>query len=77
VPLLCRGRHNSGTLPPIHELFKRPSYIYLKLVVSIWYKEELPQQQKESVTVPFIKGVTKLTAVILEGSLFCQHHTKL
>jgi len=26
VPLLCRGRHNSGTLPPVNELFKRPSY---------------------------------------------------
>jgi len=26
APLLCRGRHNSGALPTVHELFKRPSY---------------------------------------------------
>jgi len=26
APLLCRRKHNSGALPPVHELFKWPSY---------------------------------------------------
>jgi len=27
VILLCLPLHNSSTLPPVHELFKRPSYM--------------------------------------------------
>jgi len=27
VTLLCGGRHNSGTLPPVHELLKWPLYL--------------------------------------------------
>jgi hypothetical protein len=29
--LLCRLLQNSGALPPVHEIFKRPSYKELKL----------------------------------------------
>jgi hypothetical protein len=36
-----------------------------KLINSLWNKEELPQQWKESITVPTYKKVIKLTVVII------------
>jgi len=29
APLLCRGRHNSGALPRVHQFFKRLSYFLI------------------------------------------------
>jgi hypothetical protein len=39
-----------------------------KLIHSIWYKEELPQQWKESIIVPIHKRVIRLTVRITEES---------
>jgi hypothetical protein len=36
-----------------------------KLINSVWNKEELPDQWKESIIVPFRKKVTKLTVIII------------
>jgi hypothetical protein len=38
-----------------------------KLINSVWYKEELPDQRKESITVPSHKRVTKLAVLIIVG----------
>jgi hypothetical protein len=43
-----------------------------KLVNSIWNKEELPDQWKESIIVPF----TKLTVIIIVEYHCYQHDTK-
>jgi hypothetical protein len=53
-----------------------PSEIH-KLINSIWNKEELPEQWKESITDLFIRRVIKQIAVIIEAYHFCQPHTKL
>jgi hypothetical protein len=44
---------------------------------SIWNKEELPQQWKESITVPIYKKVIKLTAIITGEYQCYKLHTKL
>jgi hypothetical protein len=38
-----------------------------KLINSIWNKEELHDQWKESIIVQFTKGVIKLTVIIILG----------
>jgi hypothetical protein len=38
-----------------------------KLVNSIWNKEELPDQWKESIILPIHKKGTKLTVIIIVG----------
>jgi hypothetical protein len=49
-----------------------------KLINSIWNKEELPEQWKETIIVPiYKKGDKKQIAVIIEACHFCQPHTKL
>jgi hypothetical protein len=47
-----------------------------KLIKSIWDKEELPHQWKESIVVPIHKRVIKLTVVIIKAYHCCQLHTK-
>jgi hypothetical protein len=47
-----------------------------KLIISIWNKEELPEEWKESVIVPIYKKGDKPIAVIIEANRFCQLHTK-
>jgi hypothetical protein len=47
-----------------------------KLINSIWNKVELAEQRKELINVPFIRRVTKQTAVIIEAYHFYQLHTK-
>jgi hypothetical protein len=43
---------------------------------SIWSKEELPDQWKESIIAPIPKRVTKLTAIISVAYHCYQLHTK-
>jgi hypothetical protein len=47
-----------------------------KLITSIWNKEEMPDQWKESIIVPIHMTVTKLTAIIIVGYHCYQLHTK-
>jgi hypothetical protein len=48
-----------------------------KLNDSIWNKEQLPDQWKESIIVPIHKKrVTKLTVIIVVGYHCHQHYTK-
>jgi hypothetical protein len=48
-----------------------------KLINSIWIKEELPDQWKESTLYQFTKRVTKFTLIIIVGYHCYQHHTKV
>ena len=45
-------------------------------IISIWNKEELPEEWKESITVPIYRNGDKQTAVITGAYHFCQLHTK-
>jgi hypothetical protein len=47
-----------------------------RLICSIWNKEELPQQQKESILYQFIKMVIRLIVIIIKESLSYQLPTK-
>jgi hypothetical protein len=47
-----------------------------KFICSIWNKEELPQQWKESIIVPFHKRVIRLILIIIEESPSYQLPTK-
>jgi hypothetical protein len=47
-----------------------------KLINSIWKREELPDQWKESLLYQFTRRVTKLTVVIIGGYHCCQLHTE-
>jgi hypothetical protein len=47
-----------------------------KLINSVWNKEELPDQWKESVIVPIHKNGDKLTVIIIMGYHCYQLHTK-
>jgi len=49
-----------------------------KFINSIWNKEELPEEWKESIIVLylFIRKVIKLTVVIKEAYHFCQLRTQ-
>jgi hypothetical protein len=48
-----------------------------ELLHSIWNKEELPEQWKDSIIVPiFIKKVMELTVVITEKYPSYEFHTK-
>jgi hypothetical protein len=47
-----------------------------KLINSVCNKEELPDQWKESVIVPFAKRVIKLTIIIIMGYHCYQLHTE-
>jgi hypothetical protein len=40
APLLCRGKHNSGALPPVHELFKWPSYVCMYVCMYVCIADE-------------------------------------
>jgi hypothetical protein len=53
-----------------------PSAIY-KLMNSVWNKEELPDQWKESISVSVKKRAKKLTVIIIMGYHCYQLHTKL
>ena len=47
-----------------------------KLIISIWNKEELPEQWKESVIVPIYKKGDKTDGVSIGAYHFYQLHTK-
>ena len=47
-----------------------------KLINSIWNKEELPEEWKESIIVLFIRRAIKQIVVITEAYRFCQLCTK-
>jgi hypothetical protein len=47
-----------------------------KLINSVWNKEELPGQWKESIIVPVHKEGDKLTVIIIVGYRYYQLHTK-
>jgi hypothetical protein len=47
-----------------------------KLIISIWHKEELPEEWKESVILPIYKKGDKTDCSNYQGILFCQLHTK-
>jgi hypothetical protein len=38
-----------------------------KLINSVWYKDELPDQREEFITVQVTKRVTKLSVIIIVG----------
>jgi hypothetical protein len=48
-----------------------------KLINSIWNKEQLPDQWKESITVPIHKKGDKTDCNNYSGISLYQHHTKL
>jgi hypothetical protein len=48
-----------------------------KLICSIWNKEELPQQWKESIIVPVYKKIIRLIVIIIEESPAYQLLTKV
>jgi hypothetical protein len=48
----------------------------LKLINSVWNKEELPEQWKKSITVPIYKTDDKTVVVIIETYHCCQLRTK-
>jgi hypothetical protein len=50
--------------------------VICKLINSIWNKEELLDQWKESIIVPFRKKGGKLTVIIIVGYHCYQLHTK-
>ena len=47
-----------------------------KLTISIWDKEELPEEWKESIIALSIRRATKQTVVIVGGYHFCLLHTQ-
>jgi hypothetical protein len=47
-----------------------------RLICSVWNKEELPQQWKESIIVPIYKKGDRLTMIIIEESPSYQPLTK-
>ena len=51
-------------------------YEIYKLFVSIWNKEELPKEWKESIIVPIYKKHDKTDCSNYRGILFCQLCTK-
>jgi hypothetical protein len=48
-----------------------------KLINSVWNKEELPDQWKESIIVPVHKRVIKLTVITIVGYHCYQLYTKM
>jgi hypothetical protein len=74
-------RHKSpgiDQIPP--ELIKEGDRIIqskiLKVIISIWNKEELPEEWKESVIVPIYKKGDKTDCSKYRGISFCQLRTK-
>jgi len=47
-----------------------------ELIISIWNKEELPEEWKESIILLIYKKGNKQNVVIIEAYYFCQLHTK-
>ena len=47
-----------------------------KLIISIWNKEELPEEWKESIFIPIYKRAIKQFVVIIGAYHFCQLRTK-
>ena len=47
-----------------------------KLITSIWKKEKLPEERKESIIVPIHKTGIKQIVIIIEAYHFCQPLTK-
>ena len=47
-----------------------------KLITSIWKKEELPEEVKESIIIPIHKKGDKQIAIIIEACHFCQPLTQ-
>ena len=47
-----------------------------KLIISIWKKEELPEEWKESILVSIHKKGIKEIVIIIEAYHFCQPLTK-
>jgi hypothetical protein len=71
--------HSSDQIPA--ELNKAGSgnicFAIHKLVKSIWNKEELPDQWKESIVVPVYKKGDKQSVVTIVACHSCQLHTKI
>ena len=47
-----------------------------KLFISVWNKEELPEEWKESIIVPIYKKGIKQTVITIGAYRFCQLRTK-
>ena len=81
---LAIDRLNSHKSPGIDqipaELIKaggRRIYLEIhKLIISIWKKEKLPEEWKESIIVPIHKKGIKQTVIIIGAYRFCQPLTK-
>ena len=51
-------------------------YEFHKIIISVWNKEELTEEWKESIIVPFYKKGLKQIVVIIRAYHFCQLHKK-
>jgi hypothetical protein len=71
---------SSGSIQIPVELIQAGAKILLsaihKLINSVWNKEELPDQWKESIVVPVHKKGNKLNVIIIVGYHCYQLHTK-
>ena len=60
----------------IKEGGRKIRYQIHKLIVSIWNKEELSEEWKESIIVPIHKKGVKQTVITIGACHFCQLHIK-
>jgi len=51
-------------------------YEFHKIIMSVWNKEQLPEQWKESIIFPIYKNGEKHIVVIIGAYQFCQKRTK-
>jgi hypothetical protein len=71
APLLCFPLHNTDVLPPVHDLFKRPSYVcmyvYIYVYEKMWIGYICNTGHRGVVVKHFCLVVRRSTAIVLAG----------